>query len=244
MSAYKMTRTEIVKNNAQRMLDLLNKYGIFSSNVEVDITKPIDRKTGEPVKYASFILNIKLDANNHAYSAYFINDNGNLVGYVYGVDSSVGNKIGSFLLQLHLLLMVISDVTTLSLANFTDDPARAARGVYSDFRVIKKGEPEKWKGKDLAEQLHMAEGEMIYKPTAESREIIEQKMRDIVAEQKAKGQPLPFWNNYDNIDKFIRDLRQSVGGKKHCQQSRKKRCSLNKKHKRRKSKSKTRRYRK
>ena len=111
--------------------------------------------------------------------------------------------------------------------------------MYNDFSVKKKGSPENWKGKDLAEQLNMSNGEMIYKPTAESRKNVEQKMREIVAEQKAKGQPLPFWNNYDNIDKFIRDLHQTLGGKKHRLQSRKKRRSRNIK----KNRS-TRRYRK
>ena len=37
-----------------------------------------------------------------------------------------------------------------------------------------------------------------------------------MAEQKEKseikGEPLPFWNNFDNIDKFLRDLKQYNGG--------------------------------
>ena len=233
MSAYKMTRLESIKTNARRIVELLNKHKIFSKDVEVEFKKDDD-------KSSNFILYFSLNDENYSDTLYFIKDEtGSISGKVLGVYSSVGNKVGSFLLQLQLLLMFISNVPYLDLDNFTNDPARAARGVYNDFSVKKKGSPENWKGKDLAEQLNMSNGEMIYKPTAESRKNVEQKMRDIVGEQKAKGQPLPFWNNYDNIDKFIRDLHQTLGGKKHRQQSRRKRRSRNIKKKRS-----TRRYRK
>jgi hypothetical protein len=233
-----MSRFELLKYNAELIVKLINDNTIFSSKMEIKIIKPTE-------KSSNMILFFLLDKDNYSDTLYFANtDTGSLKGKVLGVYSNVGNKIGSFLLQLQLLLMFISNVTLLNLDNYTNEPARAARGIYSDFSIKKRGSPANWVGKDLAEQLLMADGEMVYKPTAESRKIIEQKLREIVYEQKAKGQPLPFWNNFDGIESFIRNLRQFIGGKNHRHQSRKKRRSLNKKHKRSKSNSKTKRYRK
>ena len=223
-----MSRFELLKYNADLIVYLINNTGIFSSNLEIKIIKPNE-------KSSAFILFFLLDKENYSDTLYFINtDNGSLEAKVLGVYSNVGNKIGSFLLQLQLLLMFISNVASVNLDNYTDDPARAARGVYSDFSVRKRGPPANWAGKDLAEQLLMADGEMVYKPTAESRKNIEQKIREIVAEQNAKGQPLPFWNNFDNIDYFLSNLHQYVGGnkKKNKNKSRKTRRSLHRKNKR------------
>lgn len=233
-----MSRLEVLKYNAELIVKLINNNHIFSSKLEIKIIKPTE-------KDSSIILYFSLDKDNYSEVVYIYNrDNGSLEGKVLGVYSNVGNKIGSFLLQLQLLLMFISNVTLLNLDNYTNEPARAARGIYSDFSIKKRGPPANWVGKDLAEQLLMADGEMVYKPNAESRKIIEQKIREIVAEQKAKGQPLPFWNNFDGIEIFLKNLHQFIGGKNHRHQSRKKRRSLNKKHKRSKSNSKTKRYRK
>ena len=205
-----MSRIETVIKNAELIKNLINKYKIFSSDISVEVKK-LDENMPTIVLYFS------LDKENYSNVIYLINTgNGSLEGKVLGVYSNVGNKIGSFLLQLHLLLMFISNVTYLNLDNYTDEPARAARGVYSDFDVKKRAPVEQWVGKDLAAQLLMSEGEMVYKPSGDSRKIIETKIREIVAEQKEKseikGEALPFWNNFDNIDKFLRDLKQYNGG--------------------------------
>lgn len=239
-----MSRFELLKHNADLIVKLINDNTIFSSKLEIKIIKPTE-------KSSNMILFFLLDKENYSDTLYFTNtDTSSLNAKVLGVYSNVGNKIGSFLLQLHLLLMFISNVASVDLDNYTDDPARAARGVYSDFSVRKRGPSENWAGKELAEQLLMADGEMVYKPTAESRKIIEQKIREIVAEQKAKGQPLPFWNNFDGIETFLRNLRQYVGGKKNNKkksQTRRKRTTTIKKKKRystlQKKKNKSKRYR-
>jgi len=195
-------------DNANLIVKLLNKNKIFSQEVKVEVFKNDEKDK------TTIVLNFSLDKENYSDTLYYIdNTTLRLEGKVLGVYSNVGNKIGSFLLQLQLLVMFLSNVRVLDLENFTNDPARAARGVYSDFSVKKTGSPAKWAGKDLAEQLLMSEGEMIYKPTSDSRKRVEQKMKEIVDEQKAKqNQPLPFWNNYDGINIFLRELKQYKGG--------------------------------
>lgn len=39
MSAYKMTRLELIKTNARRIVELLNKHKIFTNDVEVEFKK-------------------------------------------------------------------------------------------------------------------------------------------------------------------------------------------------------------
>jgi hypothetical protein len=207
-----MSRIEHLIKNAELIKKLINDNNIFLPKLKIKIIKPT---TSE--KSSSLVLFFLLDEENYSDTLYFINtDNGSLEGKVLGVYSNVGNKKGSFLLQLQLLLMFMSNVTLLHLDNYTNDPARAARGIYSDFNVRKRPPAKQWVGKDLAEQLLMSDGEMVYKPTGDSRKIVEKKIREIVAEQKEKseikGKALPFWNKFDNIDKFLRDLKQYSGG--------------------------------
>jgi hypothetical protein len=61
--------------------------------------------------------------------------------------------------------MVLSNVAYFSLANFTDDPARAATGIYEMLDVNQSAEDtgysaSDWSYKSLQEKLLMSEGQM------------------------------------------------------------------------------------
>jgi hypothetical protein len=47
------------------------------------------------------------------------------------VDSAIGHRVGSFLFLLHYRLAIECGVRLFTLDNMTDDPPRAARGIYS-----------------------------------------------------------------------------------------------------------------
>ena len=65
----------------------------------------------------------------HASVIYTIQDG--LVAVCDHVDSAIGHRVGSFLFLLHYRLAMEFGVRLFTLDNMTDDPPRAARGIYS-----------------------------------------------------------------------------------------------------------------
>jgi len=205
-----MSKLELLKNKAKLITKLINNNEIFSSELKVEFDE--QRKP-----YQICFITFKLDDANFSTSEYFLNSSdGSLQGHILSVYSNQkGMQVGSFLLQLQLLVSFLSNVISLKLENYTDEPARAAKktGIYGDF-IPKLRSKDKVK-KDLAEQLKLSEGEMILTFNSDNRRITEQKIKSIVNEQKAKDIPLlSFWNKFDKIDTFLRNLHQHVEGKK------------------------------
>ena len=120
--------------------------------------------------YSNMINNDMIDdENTKAYSsgAYFKEDEGLYKGYlsshILNVSSTIGGRVGQLLFNLHLLLSIRSNVTNLTLENMTDDPERAANGIYKLLIVDKRGKPRcDFKNMSLSEQLHESEGSMRY----------------------------------------------------------------------------------
>lgn len=222
-----MSKIELLKIQAKLITKLINANEIFSLALKVEIDE--QRKP-----YQICFITFKLDDANFSTSEYYLNsdDGTSLQGHILSVYSNQkGMQIGSFLLQLQLLVAFLSNVISLKLENYTDEPARAAKntGIYGDF-IPKLRSKDKVK-KDLAEQLKLSEGEMVLTFNGNQREIIEQKIKSIITEQKAKGIPLlSFWNKVDKIDTFLRNLHEHVEGKKksHYSYSRRKYRSKNK----------------
>ena len=205
-----MSKLELLKNKAKLITKLINNNEIFSSELKVEFDE--QRKP-----YQICFITFKLDDANFSTSEYFLNSSdGSLQGHILSVYSNQkGMQVGSFLLQLQLLVAFLSNATSLKLENYTDEPARAAKktGIYGDF-TPKLRSKDKVK-KDLAEQLKISEGDMMLILNSDNRRITEQKIKSIVIEQKAKDIPLlSFWNKFDKIDTFLRQLHQHVGGKK------------------------------
>jgi hypothetical protein len=204
-----MSKLELLKIKAKLIAILINDNEIFSSELKVEIDEK--RKP-----YQICIITFKLDDANFSTTEYFLNSDGILQGHIIGVYSNQkGMQIGSFLLQLQLLVAFLGNATSLKLENYTDEPARAAKktGIYGDF-TPKLRSKDKVK-KDLAEQLKISEGDMVLILNGDNRRITEQKIKSIVTEQKDKDIPLlSFWNKFDKIDTFLRQLHQHVGGKK------------------------------
>ena len=64
----------------------------------------------------------------HASVVYVLHD---LTAVCDHVDSAIGHRVGSFLFLLHYRLAMECGVRLFTLDNMTDDPLRAARGIYS-----------------------------------------------------------------------------------------------------------------
>lgn len=150
------TFKETLKTNAKKITNIVNNNKLFGDDLmEVYIIDQIPNK---------ITIGFKINENNFSEVDYFIS-NSQLQGRGKGVKSDIGNRTGSLLFNLNLLLMVLSNVVYFSLANFTDDPARAANGIYELLDVNQSAEDtgysaSDWSYKSLQEKLLMSEGEM------------------------------------------------------------------------------------
>ena len=78
------------------------------------------------------------------------------------VRSNVGESTGTFLFHLQLLLAMLNNVQKVSIDNYTDNPARAAIGIYSLIDVNTTGISRESmpRLKSLDERLYESEGKM------------------------------------------------------------------------------------
>jgi len=143
-----------IKENAIKIVSLFNTAAILTDTVEVSFII-------RPQTSISVTIGIKDNVKENNSTTVFHMDNDephNLVVTEQGVKSSMGQRIGSILFHLQILLAIQSNCTKFYLSNFTNDPSRAASGlgIYSLFtpRVTTKS-------KTLTEQLLDSEGEMI-----------------------------------------------------------------------------------
>ena len=151
------TFKETLKTNAKKIKNLVNNNKLFGDDLmEVYI---IEEKNPNIIT-----IGFKINENNFSEVDYF-KINSELQGRAKGVKSDIGNRTGSLLFNLNLLLMVLSNVVYFSLANFTDDPERAANGIYELLDVNQSAEDtgysaSDWSYKSLKDKLLMSEGEM------------------------------------------------------------------------------------
>ena len=166
----------------------------------------------------SYNINFNLDHQNYSSALYYLSPQYKLVGKILSVNSTFqGSKIGSFLFQLHLLLSVLSNVTQLELDNYTDEPVRAAGGIYKDFnwKISKKDS----KGKTEDEKAQMSEGEMIWLPHGNNRAHILNELVNIakyvdVDQNRGLLMESPWGDNITSkIVCFNYHLHQTFGGK-------------------------------
>jgi len=112
----------------------------------------------------------------------YLNDNGIKEGVGKGVKTIVpGKNLGSIVFHLQLLLSIISGIQHLGLSNFTDDPGRATKGIYSLFEIDKRGHSgSDFVGKSVDEQIHLSEGEMRFILRSDSEDIWETKWKELM----------------------------------------------------------------
>jgi len=192
---------------AKSIATFINNCNIFKNEINIMTT---------PQQRLSYNINFILDQQNYSSALYYLSSEYKLVGKILFVNSTFqGSKIGSFLFQLHLLLSVLSNVTQLELDNYTDEPVRAAGGIYKDFKwkISKKDS----KGKTEDEKAQMSEGEMIWLPNGNNRAHILNELVNIaiyVNQNRGLLMESPWGDNiHSKIVCFNNHLHQTFGGK-------------------------------
>ncbi|MGI9554568.1 MAG: hypothetical protein ACR2M6_01235, partial [Vampirovibrionia bacterium] len=115
------------------------------------------------------LVRFALNETTYSGASYSMATDGDYSGHMLasgiGVNSDIGNRTGTLLFHLTLLLAISLNVSVFYLDNFTDEPARAAQGIYSLFQVDKTKERhgterKEFVGLNLEDQIHLAEGSM------------------------------------------------------------------------------------
>jgi len=152
------------------------------------------------------------DLNTKAYSSgsYFMEEEGIHKGYlsshILNVSSNVGAKVGHLLFLFQILLSIRSNVANFDLENMTDDPERAAKGIYNLLIVDKRGKHRNnFINMSLSEQLHESEGGMRYIFKGDSEKQWKQNMIELlktIEESYHLSENYNIWNR-NNIMKLI-----------------------------------------
>jgi len=152
------------------------------------LSKIFDRYFGYDLNYNFYnnTLHVCLWLNEHTYSKvlYYVEQQGlykqELVAVGQGTNSNLGNYTGTMLFHLQLLLMSLSNVVVFRLYNMTDNPERAARGIYSLLKVDKTNKSDiDFTNKTLSQQLYLSEGEMYLVFQKNTRQLILDKIDSI-----------------------------------------------------------------
>ena len=196
-------------------LQFKHKHGDISGmNASICSFELHDNNTGDIRAYSHALYNIETDGQF----------TGNLVGAGRGVGSDIGNRTGHFMFLLQILLAIVTNVSDFRLENFTDNPARAAVGIYRlltpDFRTHYD---EGFNGNlSLEEILHITEGSMRLMRGRDDPERWTHEMNNLLHKLECNGLP---WNfelgregHLENINK-IPFLSIRGGSKKHRKSS-------------------------
>ena len=217
-----------IDKQGQLIAYLVNQSGLLSVPVMFEIQ---DHPSGQYI-----IANFYLNEETYSRGQYYIEPDGQYKGMLVangaGVNSNMGNRSGVLLFHLQLLLVMSSGARIFNLNNFTDEPARAAQGIYSLLSVNTTlgthGTPRtEFTGKSLEDKLHLSEGEMRLVVDASSMAKWTSKMKELASKVEGRGYP---WNPnvQTNMNRFLGFVSQygMYGGRK----SKKKKKTLKKKH--------------
>lgn len=186
-----------------------------------------------------------LSETTYSGASYSIAQDGYYAGHMLasgiGVNSDIGKRTGTLLFHLTLLLAISLNVSVFYLDNFTDEPARAAQGIYSLFQVDKTKERhgtdrQEFVGMNLEDQIHLAEGGMRLIIDASTYGRWKAKM--ILLAEKSEGSGSPWQANVtQKMRVFLRNLEhKSLFGGQKCRFSPKTTKKMGKKHKKTKVK--------
>jgi len=206
---------ENIRRNAGSIQSLIAIDGILNSHFPLKISfKRLEQNSTK-----SFYVTFTLNENTYCSSGYMRETDETLRCFIPSVYSDIGNRSGTFLLQLQVLLAISMDCKEITLDNFTDDPTRAAGpgGVYEMFSVDERGnDPSSFSHKSLEEKLLLSEGQMRYIITTNSMSEWKKKTNHLATQIDVSRNP---WDSQTtvNMEKFVRKIGQqgfSGGDKK------------------------------
>ena len=197
---------DIVKNG-NLIVNILNNLNIIPQH-NFQFQKKQEDENGV---YVSF----KLDDNTYSQAYYYINKNNIIKSVGRGVYSNLKNNTGTFLFYLQLLLVILLNVSKFSLDNMTDNPGRAAKGIYSLLKPkIKNYNYNNYNNltiDKLNELLLISEGEMQLQLTNDSYYEWKKSFIDLINNKIQKNNTTNFWNEkiIDLIPQFINQIEQN-----------------------------------
>ena len=205
-----------IDKKGQLIAYLVNQSGLLSVPVMFEMRE----YPGDASVFAKFYLN----EETYSSGQYYLEPEGIYRGFLVangaGVNSNIGNRTGMLMFHLQLLLVMTTGVRVFNLSNFTDEPARAAQGIYSLLSVNTTlgthGTPRsEFTGKSLEDKLHLSEGEMRLVVDASSMAKWNSKMQELASQVEGRGYP---WNSnvQTNMNRFLGFVSQygMYGGRK------------------------------
>jgi len=193
------TNLKKITNNINKLINLSE---IFNIELKYEINKIYNS-----AKTNAYYIKFYFDEDNYSVFLYY-NDyetNNYLYAICKDVNSTYGNYIGTFLFNIQMLLVYLSNTQKINLDNYTDNPDRAAMGIYSLLDVDKRGETrEEFYGKNLEEQLLISEGKMYLNINTDTILLVFNKFTEIVNKLDVDKCNI-IWNNdyYEKMKKLI-----------------------------------------
>ena len=230
-------------DNGSHIENIINKSGIFKSEYKI-VFKILNMNDSVNCMFALSTIhdiNISYENTNDNYSraVYLYEDCGINVGYPIGMGRGVtssGNRIGHFLFYLQILLVIKSGIFDFQLENFTDEPARAGRGIYCMLTPDRRTHEQELRNAEkeassiqknivkgssiisddmgkltLEDKLQITEGSMRFTLKKNSINIWIKYMLELI--QKINVTDISPWINKENIRLFLNKI--ISGGKKY-----------------------------
>lgn len=204
----------LIKKNAKKIQSIVKSSKLLHSNYPLLLEENTNPMFPKKALYVSFLLN----KETFCTGMYMVNTSQELTCNIPSAYSDLGNRTGTFLLHLQVLLAIVLDCKEITLDNFTDDPARAADvgGIYEMFSIDKRGHSTAdFTGKDLEEKLLTSEGEMRF--IIDTNSMINWKRKMLQMTEKINDTQMP-WNSpiKSNMNNFITLVENApfVGGRK------------------------------
>ena len=188
---------------------MINKEDFFKDDITFDYTY------GNTNQLSGFQLVVSLNKATYCSAVYTSKDGSHLDHvHIIFVASNLGHYTGVFLFNIQLLICSILGFPEVTLENYTDDPVRAAKGIYKSFKVNQRGHLRSdFVGKNLAGKLQASEGNMRLQMTPYVRTKIERDLDKISEKASDSNERNPWKDNYsERMYRVIRHLQQTFTG--------------------------------
>jgi hypothetical protein len=203
--------TDII-DNSNRIADIINKNKIFMDKYKLIVKSNI----GSHVEINFILINTEdniVNYNNYCSAIYYM-EKSKLLSHITYVNSSISNKIGSFLVNIQVLLARSINVNEITLDNYTDNPTRASQGIYSLFDIetrksLTMHNKSNFARKSNANKLLMSEGQMRLVFSKSGKDIMD-RFSSISSSVNSEKEPWDI-NIETNINTFKREIKSVIG---------------------------------
>ena len=201
-----------LQKNGEKLVTHINSIQILDSQFKVRYKHKNGLLGSLHASNCSFELyDSNDDVKAYSHALYSIETEGrsenNLIGGGRGVGSNIGNRTGHFMFLLQMFLAISTNVTDFRLENFTDNPGRAAIGIYKlltpDFRTHYEELQDYHGNFSIEEILQITEGSMRLIRGSDDEERWKTEMNTLLQKVECNGLP---WNYEIGMDKHVNEL--------------------------------------